>query len=147
MRVSLVTADDIPWIVEELRELPKQSAVFADVEDDPAYVRSYLWNWMQVGLFGVCTQDTRSFLLASLVRPWYANRLEVHEQILWVPEEHRGSRTALRLIKEFTRVAKLYEPYSITVGASLDITDADKTLALYQYAGYTRTNIGATMRL
>lgn len=147
MPASLVTANDIPWIVEELRKLPEQSSLFADVPDDPSYVRSYLWTWMQGGLFGVCDPSRRSFLLAALTRPWYANRLEVHEQMLWVPEDLRGSRVAFTLIKEFTRVAKLYEPHSITVGVTLDITDADKTLALYQYFGYQRYKHGAIMRL
>lgn len=139
-------ASDIDWIVEELRDLPNQSAFFKDVPDDPAYVRLILAAWMRQGLFGVCAPDKKSFLLAQIHTPWYANRKEVSEVILWVPKEHRGLSTAIRLIRGFTELALDYEPHCITAGASLDITDSEKTLKLYELCGYARHGPGVIMR-
>lgn len=142
-----VLYSDIDWIVEELRDLPKQSAYFQDVPDDPAYVKLWLTSAVAQGLFGVCAPDKSSFLLACVQRPWYANRTEINEMILWVPERHRGARTAIELIRGFTELALEYEPHSIHVGATLDITTADRTLKLYEMCGYTRHGPqGAIMR-
>ena len=45
---------DIPWVVQELRALPKQSEYFADVPDDVDYVKEQLTNYMLSGvLIGV----------------------------------------------------------------------------------------------
>lgn len=133
-----LTSSDIDWIVEELRDLPKSSKVFEDVPDDPVYVRLALTSWMRQGLFGVCAPDKSSFLLAHKHTPWYANRTEIAEVILWVPERYRGGRTALKLVKGFTELALDYDPYCITAGVSLDITSKESTLRLYEMLGYTR---------
>lgn len=139
---------DIEWIVEELRELPGQSNVYRDVPDDVPYVSEYFYNMYDTGvLVGSVEEWSDSFILAASMRPWYANRLEVHEIVLWVPERYRGARTALMLIQHFTGVALAMSPHSIHVGASLDITSADKTLRLYEHCGYTRSQGGAVMRL
>lgn len=143
-----LSTQDLGWIVQELRKLPTQSKQYADVPDDPAWVEAYFQSMYNTGaLMGSVHWDTASFLLAAVMRPWYADRLEVHEMILWVPEEHRGGRTAIRLIEHFTVAARRLQPYSIHVGASLDITSADKTLRLYELCGYTRDHSGAVMRL
>lgn len=139
---------DISWIVQELRELPKQSATFADVPDDVNYVAGYLTVMYHSGLLGgVVNRDYKSFLLWTRFRPWYADRLEVHEIILWVPEIHRGSRIAPYLIRSFVEAAKAENPHSIHAGASLDITAAERTLKLYEQCGFTIDRNGATMRI
>lgn len=139
---------DFEWIVQELRDLPNQSRIFADVADDPTYVRSYLEQMYDAGqLFGWTRPSEGSFILGTAFKPWYANRLEVHEMILWVPSRFRGRMNALRLIQAFTIDALDKEPHSIHVGASLDITNADTTLALYERCGYRRDGpIGAVFR-
>jgi len=138
---------DIPWVVQELRALPKQSEYFADVPDDVDYVKEQLTNYMLSGvLIGVTDNYSPSFLLATVNRPWYANRVEVHEMMFWVPESIRGSSTGLRLIKEYVELAKTYAPHSIHAGVSLDIVDADRVLALYEAAGFKRDKHGVVMR-
>jgi GNAT superfamily N-acetyltransferase len=140
---------DLFWIARELRELPAQSSYYSDVPLDELYVYDYLDELLDAGkLFGSVDNKTSSFLLACRMRPWYANRLEIHEMILWVPAQFRGGSTAYRLIKHFTETAKAEQPHSIHAGATLDITDANKTLALYERCGYTRDGPqGVIMRL
>jgi hypothetical protein len=138
---------DISWIVDELRELPGQSNVYRDVPDDVPYVTSYFQSMYSAGvLIGSVHGDSNSFILAAAMRPWYANRLEVHEMILWVPQTRRGSLVALDLVEHFTQAARQLEPHSIHVGASLDITSADKVLRMYERFGYVREGSGAVMR-
>lgn len=146
MQSRALVADDIEWVMDELRELPSESELFKDAPVDPDYVRLYLTSWMRQGLFGVCIPDKQAFLLAHLHRPWYANRQEVQEVLLWVPKRHRGARTAMALIRAFTELALDYEPYCITAGASLDISDNERTLKLYELCGYTRQGNGVIMR-
>lgn len=148
MPVRRLASEDIRWIVEELRELPKQSKKFADVPDDPKYVGAFfgtMHNHNQ--LDGVVEEYTGSFLLFTPVYPWYAARLEIHELILWVPVRHRGSFVAPRLITAFKGIAKLYNPHSIHAGATLDITDRDRVLRLYEAAGFQRDDDGVVLRL
>ena len=140
--------DDLTWVVEELRDLPKQSLLFADVPDDVEYVFWQLSNMFDAGVLkGVVSEDTGSFLLYVLNRPWYADRLEIHEMILWVPERYRGGRTAYGLIRSFTEYALDALPHSIHAGHTLDITAKEKTLALYRKCGYTDHAGGVIMRL
>lgn len=146
MQCRQLEADDIEWVLDELKDLPRQSTMFKDTPADPDYVRLYLTSWMRQGLFGVCIPDKGSFLLAQVTYPWYANRKEVSEVLLWVPERHRGARTALTLIREFTSLALDCEPYCITAGASLDISDNARTLKLYEACGYTKHGNGVIMR-
>jgi len=142
-----IVLNDVPWIVNELRELPKQSEYFADVPDDVEYVQEQLTNYMLAGiLFGSCDPAQQSFLLATVNKPWYANRVEVHEMMLWVPKQFRHGTTAIRLIHEYVRLARSYEPHSIHAGVSLDIVDADRVLSLYEAAGFKRDKHGVVMR-
>lgn len=138
---------DLEWITKQLRALPSQSEAFRDVPDDPAYVKVQLQDLMRGTLFGAVHEDTESFIMGVTIRPWYADRVEVHEMILWVPEQYRGAHIAYPLIRKFTELAMDENPHSIHVGASLDITSADRTLMLYERAGYTRQGTGAIMRL
>lgn len=148
MPVRRLASEDIGWIVEELRALPKQSRKFADVPDDTGYVYNYLETAFEANsLDGVVEQYTGGFILFSAFKPWYADRLEVHELILWVPVRHRGSFVAPRLITAFKGVAKLYNPHSIHAGATLDITDRDRVLRLYEAAGFQRDDDGVVLRL
>lgn len=139
--------NDLKWIVEELRELPKQSVLFSDVPDDPEHVLSCFKHMMKNNLFGVVHEETHSFLLFMATVPWYANRVEIHEMILWVPERYRGGRTAYGLIRAFTESAMDFLPHSIHAGHTLDITAKEKTLALYRKCGYTDHAGGVIMRL
>lgn len=139
---------DISWIVQELRSLPEQSTVYRDVPDDVLYVTEYFRSMYLSGvLMGSVHNDSNSFILAAKMRPWYANRIEVHEMILWVPRTRRGSLVAYDLVEHFTQSARELEPHSIHVGASLDITSADKVLRMYERFGYVREGSGAVMRL
>jgi len=140
---------DLQWIVEELRDLPKQSSMFSNVPDDPQWVLNYFQAMLNNGtLFGVVNRAKASFILGCITRPWYADRLEIHEMILWVPERFRGARTAIQLIRFFTELAMDYNPYCIHVGATLDISNRDRTLKLYELTGYSRDGpTGAIMRL
>lgn len=147
MQIEKMCELDIPWIVHELRDLPRQSKMFADVPDDPDYVDMQLTSMFELGvLSGVVHRTKQSFLLYCEHWPWYANRLEIHEMILWVPERHRGARTALGLIRAFTAEALDRFPHSIHAGHTLDITAKEKTLALYRYAGYSDHQGGVIMR-
>ena len=148
LAVRPLTEVDIAWIVQELRELPKQSAMFADVPDDVNYVAGYLTVMYHNGLLsGQVHQDSKSFLLWTRLKPWYADRLEIHEMILWVPKEQRGTGVPVYLIRSFVEAALAEHPHSIHAGASLDITEADRTLRLYEKCGFHISNGGATLRI
>jgi hypothetical protein len=139
--------DDIPWIVEELRDLPGQSAIFEDVPDDPSWVAGQFGVYTEAGMFGVVDRAHSAFLLSMPTYPWYANRLEIHELILWVPVRHRQTSSAMRIVREWVGVAKSYNPHSIHAGSSLDIVKEDRVLKLYERAGFKRSSHGVTMRL
>lgn len=136
---------DYEWITEELRELPKQSAFFSDVPDDPEYVRSYLMNLdAHCIMSGWCVREEGAFLLYTTHKPWYANRVEASEMILWVPAERRGkSRAALQLVQRFTEwVDATPEIYCAHAGSSLDIVEKEKVLKLYEHFGWQRHDSG-----
>lgn len=148
MRVRRLRFEDLDWIVAELRALPRQSDYFADVPDDPEYVWSVLdAMWCNGALHGIVDTDTDSFILFSPLRPWYADRIEIHEFIMWVPEQHRGSRAVMYLIPAFIEAAKEFQPHSIHAGATLDIVSSDKVLRLYERFGFVRDKSGVIMRL
>ncbi|QOE32096.1 acyltransferase [Rhizobium phage Palo] len=142
--------DDLSWIVEELRELPTQSRQYADVPDDPQYVWQYFAEMYNAGtLVGIVSEYHKSFILSYIGKPWWANRVECNEMILWVPAEFRGGSIAYRLIGEWLNlIGNAYGNVSIIrAGASLDITDNEHTLRLYEKHGFTRRGNGVEMRL
>lgn len=145
--VGLLEFSDLLWVVEELRQLPYQSTLFSDVPDDPLWVTSNFISMFNAEvLHGVVHRHSGSFLLFVTQRPWYADRLEIHEMILWVPERHRGSRIAYELVREFATEALEWHPHSVHAGHSLDITDKERTLRLYEKVGFSRHNGGVIMR-
>lgn len=149
MQTRSLRSDNLYWMVQELRELPRQSKLFSDVPDNPKYVEKYLWNMLDNGyLHGVVpvSEDRNGFLLFCNSTPWYADRLEVHEMILWVPERERGGRTAFSLVQGFKKQALELQPHSIHAGHTLDITDKERTLSLYERAGFSRHAGGVIMR-
>lgn len=149
MQTRSLKEDDISWIVGELRELPRESELFKDVPDDPKYVENYLKRMLWAGsLYGVVpvSDEYCGFLLFCSSTPWYANRTEVHEMILWVPERERGGRTAFSLVQGFKKQALELQPHSIHAGHTLDITDKERTLSLYERAGFSRHAGGVIMR-
>ncbi len=145
--------NDVEWVVDELRLLPKQSQMYKDVPDNPEWVKGYFYSMLNSNmLYGVVDRIKRSFLLFTATKPWYADRVELHEIILWVPEEYRGGRTAYLLIKRYKDYAIYLDDFkfpihSIHAGATLDITNNEKTLWLYQQAGFERDGAGVVMRL
>lgn len=149
MRARAVERDDFSWITQELRELPKQSVFFEDVPDDPEYVQSAFQAMHDnSALDGWCVPEEGAFLLFTVYIPWWANRVEASELILWVPAERRGrSRAALELVRRYTTWAdKADWIHCAHAGSSLDIVDADKVLKLYEHFGWQRTSSGVTRR-
>lgn len=145
--VELLDNSDLGWIVDELRDLPRQSSFFEDVPDDPLWVHEQLETMHDAEiLHGVVHHDTNSFLLFIVNRPWYADRIEINEMILWVPKRHRGSRVAYELVREFTIEALNWHPHSIHAGHTLDITEKERTLRLYEKAGFSPHNGGVILR-
>lgn len=144
MSVRPLKRDDISWVVSELIDLPKQSVMYSDVPSDCRYVEDYFTQLIINGsLYGVVDEEHYAFLLFNILKPWYANRLEAHEMILWVPKDMRGGRSATKLIKAYVDLVKYYSLtqgtiHSIHAGATLDITDAEKTLKLYELCGFKR---------
>lgn len=130
---------DWAWVVNELRELPKQSAKFAHVPDDVTYVYNYMTT---LGIKGVVCPATRSFILFAITSPWYMDILQAHEMIMWVPQEFRGGRSAFALIKEFISYADDLAALEIHAGHTLDITAKETTLRLYEKCGFTRDDTG-----
>ena len=58
---------DLQWIVEELRDLPKQSSMFSNVPDDPQWVLNYFQAMLNNGtLFGVVIRAKASFILGCV---------------------------------------------------------------------------------
>jgi GNAT superfamily N-acetyltransferase len=145
-----LTYDDLSWIVEELRALPTQSRQYADVPDDPQYVWRYFAEMQLNGsLAGIVSEYHKSFILSYIGKPWWANRTECNEMILWVPAEFRGGSIAYRLIGEWRNyiLNEYRQVHIIRAGASLDISDNDHTLRLYEKHGFTRNGNGVEMRL
>lgn len=144
MQIRRLVPADWAWVVNELRELPKQSAKFAHVPDDVEHVYGYM---ITMPIKGVVCPDTRSFLLFAVSCPWYMDILQAHEMILWVPQEFRGGRSAFALIKEFTKYADDLAALEIHAGHSLDITDKEVTFRLYEKCGFKRDGIGVVYKL
>lgn len=132
---------DIEWIVQELRALPQQSQTYNYVEDDPAWVEGY-FRVMGSALIGAVDADKGAFILGQYGPTWFSSKPTVHEMILWVPEQHRGSRLAIHLIKKFAEVCAHTDAFKIVAGASLDIVNNEKTLRLYELCGFTRVGTG-----
>ncbi|QIG73196.1 N-acyltransferase protein [Rhizobium phage RHph_I40] len=141
MHARQLDQSDLEWVVEELRKLPSQSRYYADVPDDPEYVLEYFRS-LEHFLTGSCIEEHGAFILGCYSKPWYADRLEAHEMILWVPEQWRGGRDALRLIRHWTNEMLTQPIHMIRAGHSLDITSAETTLRLYEMCGYTRNEHG-----
>ncbi len=145
--VERLELKDIQWIVEELQHLPYESKLYADVPNDPLWVTSnFISMFNGEVLHGVVDRTSRSFLLFVTQRPWYADRLEIHEMILWVPERHRGGRIAYELVRAFAMEALEWHPHSVHAGHTLDITEKERTLRLYEKVGFSRHQGGVILR-
>lgn len=148
MRTRAIVRDDFSWITDELRELPTQSAFFEDVPDDPEHVMSaFLGMYDNSVLGGWCVPEEGAFLLFTVYTPWWANRVEASELILWVPAERRGkTRAAFQLVLEYTQWADDARIHCAHAGSSLDIVEAEKVLKLYEHFGWQRHGSGVIRR-
>lgn len=139
MQSRRLVPGDWAWVVNELRDLPKQSSKFSHVPDDVPYVYNYM---VQNGIRGAVCPDTRAFLLFAITTPWYMDIVQAHELIMWVPAQFRGGRSAFALIKEFISYADDLAALEIHAGHTLDITAKEVTLRLYEKCGFKRDDTG-----
>lgn len=137
---------DIDWIVEELRALPLQSAEYSHVSREPAWVSSY-FRAMGNTLVGAVDVEHRAFILGAYGPTWFSAENTIHEMILWVPAEYRGRRVPVHLIRKFVDVCRGTAATRVYAGASLDISDNEKTLRLYELCGFTRKGSGVEKEL
>ena len=72
-----------------------------------------------------------------ITKQWFGNDLTATDMALFIHPDHRGSTTALRLIRHYIAWAKEQgcRPEAIRIGITTGV-DEDKTTLLYQHCGF-----------
>jgi GNAT superfamily N-acetyltransferase len=83
------------------------------------------------------------FLFAHVGLPPFSTTRVVAEDAFWIEPDHRGGRTALRMISEFEAWARAQGAAS----ASLSALQSSRVAALYERLGYVRSEAHFTKGL
>lgn len=139
--------DDIPFVLHLMRELRIESPVFRHYPADEAWVTQNLLAMMQAPTTIMLIDDKqRGVMFGYTGSPWWSPYYEANEMLLAVSTEYRGSPVAVRLIKEFERIATERNCRSVNVGSSLGIND-ERVVGLYSRLGYVSRGHGLTKRI
>ena len=140
---------DIDYVIELVKEAREESVTFKQFyEADEEYVRRSLlamldnpnyfiliardYNMEQVG-----PESRTTGVFIGLISPsWFSPTVEATELFLYVTKDYRGSRDAVKLLREFEKQLKGTGAKRIVAGNSLEINS--KTVRkLYKGLGYT----------
>jgi GNAT superfamily N-acetyltransferase len=103
-------SEDVPWLLEQLREF---AAFFGSKHSlfDEEYAREYLPQFIDSSLFLVAESDEgrrSGFLGAYITRHPYNPRIDpiLSEAFFWVERSHRGGRAAVMLLDAYIEYGK-----------------------------------------
>lgn len=137
---------DIPEIIHQLLHLRDESPTYAEVIPDIDYVSGSLRTLIQSDAFIGVIEDGIGCMFGMLTRQWYSYELNAHELILYVLPEHRGARTAMRLIAGLEDAAKRGGARYLQVGVTTGMQE-DRTIKLYERLGYEKFGGGLRKEL
>lgn len=131
MRIRAASADDIPWLVGELRAFASEYPVPLPIAGDDAYLAGVLGHLIAEGQYvAVAERDGRPVgTIAGALHPHPFNPglHMVGEYFWWVVPEERGSRAGLLLLRGLEAFAAEHGvPLVLTTEATSAI--ADRTL-------------------
>lgn len=144
--IRRMVESDLDFVCDILRWLEQESPYMKDHPHDEEHVKRHLRMFINTESIIPLVYEGKGFMLGHVTAQWYSPRLDAHESLLFVYPEYRNGFTAVRLIKAFEQEARDRGAFSVSVGASLGITD--KMLeTLYEKLGYVRRGHGLTKRL
>ena len=139
--------EDIPDVLHLMQQLRIESPTFGDYPEDAPWVqtnlRMMISSPVHIMLFD---EKSKGVMFGFTGSPWWSPYYEANEMLLAIPEVNRGGSVAVRLIKEFERIAECRACRAVNVGSSLGIND-DRAVRLYEALGYTRRGHGLTKRI
>lgn len=104
IQVRRATADDVPWLVSQLRDFSEFFGTKRPLFDDPAFATRGITAMVMDHLVFVAFQDDIPVgFIAGYVTPHPFNPSirSLIETFWWVDEAHRGSRAGLSLLNTF----------------------------------------------
>lgn len=109
VRVRKATANDLNFIVQELKEFSKDYGSQLLVFHSEEYTHEAMAAFIRDHLFLIAEKnETRMGFMAGAFYTHFFNPTVrvLHEVFWWVKPEHRGSRAAITLLNEFVRVGQ-----------------------------------------
>lgn len=142
-----IAADDIPFVVDSLQALHKESPVGRHYSSSPDYVTHNLQTMIQSpDFFGIVCGERDGFILGSVSRLWYCPKLRAFEMSFYIRPDKRGGGNALRMVRRFVQIATDKGACEIHAGSSTDLK-ADKLIRLYERLGFERDGSGVVLRI
>ena len=139
--IRVATTADIETIIALLVQMHSENIGYSDFPPDVKYVQCSLRLMLPNPNVRVFLDEAgRGFLMAQAVQDWFAPRIRVAEEVLYVHPAHRGSTLAWRLVKRLEEWAKEIAADRIVVGVS---TGSNNAVKLYERTGFTR--LGETL--
>ena len=142
------SVDDVPALLPLLEGVMLESDRYKNMTPEYDYVTEQIYFLIEHGIALCVEQDGEiaGVMLGVVSSPWYSSRLEAAEFILAVSKDKRGGWMAVRLIKEFQRLAKEKGAWRMHAGATLGINDW-LVKALYRRLGFTDFGNGLAKEL
>lgn len=110
IKIRRAQAEDIPWLLVELKkfaEIHDSRASVIDEETAPDLIKALVEQ--QVVFIAEKSGEQLGFIGGVLMPHYFNPKIKVlAETFWWVAEEHRGSRAALLLMKEFVEYGKVH---------------------------------------
>lgn len=105
--VRPATVDDVPWLIEQLRQFAEFFGSNRSLFEDEGYARAVLPTLIEQHPFFLAVQgDERIGFISGMLapHPWNPRITLLSEAFWWVSEAHRGGRAGLMLLDAFLSV-------------------------------------------
>lgn len=136
--IERLTDKDVEWIIDSLYLIREESPHYSDRTADETHTRSCFGRMLDNPNFIGIKYGHMGFMLGAMADAWYSPDLIAYEELLYVSPDHRGSSVAIRLVKEFVKIAEQASCTKVIAGATTDINDAG-VLKLYHRCGFVRS--------
>jgi hypothetical protein len=110
LKIRRATTDDLPWIMDQLREFSRYYRSEAIAFPNDAYAETYLTGLIEKHVFLLADSDADGLIGliagALLPHPYNPEKLMMSEFFYWVSEKHQKTRAALMLLNAYVKLGQ-----------------------------------------